>query len=111
MKVLIVEDNLMWSERLRRGAAALGHQAIVSAEGRCDATPDLALVNLGLRKADAGAIVRSLKARGVRVIGHAGHKEKDLLATGEAAGCDRIVSNGTLAARLADVLNLANIRD
>lgn len=107
MKVLIVEDNLMWSERLRRGAAALGHQATVSPDGTSEAVPDLALVNLGLRQGNAAAIIRSLKARGVRVVGHAGHKEKDLLAAGEAAGCDRVVSNGTLAARLPEVLSQA----
>lgn len=98
----------MWSERLRRGAAALGHEASVSPDGASETVPDLALVNLGLRQGDATAIIRSLKGQGVQVIGHAGHKEKDLLAAGEAAGCDRVVSNGTLAARLSEVLSQAS---
>lgn len=41
---------------------------------------------------------------GVKTIAHAGHKEKELLATGEAAGVDLVVTNGTITHKLGEVL-------
>jgi CheY-like chemotaxis protein len=105
LKVLLLEDNLMWSVRTRKGLESLGHEVLV-AQSVDEELPhvDIAIVNLGARAFDPYDAVRRLKLANNRVIGHVGHKEKDLWQRGEEAGCDRVVSNGSLANRLAAVL-------
>ncbi len=102
MNVLILETNLLWSERLKRGVRALGHEPCVSAAlPGAMAQYDLAVVNLAELDPEA---VRALRAEGVRVVGHAGHKEKDLLELGRAAGCDALATNSEITHKLAEVL-------
>lgn len=109
MIVAICEDNLLWSVRLANGVRALGHDVKV-----VDSTPtqipgcDVAIVNLGARRFSPAELIPQLRELGAHVIGHAGHKEKELLEAGETDGCDSIVTNGMLAHKLADILN--NIR-
>lgn len=110
MKVLLFDDNLMWSARLTKSLRALGHEPAVAS-----AVPDAtdaaaAIVNLGSAKFDATEVVPRLRALGVHVIGHAGHKEKDLLALGKSAGCDTLASNSKLTFSLEELLDLVNLR-
>ena len=91
----------MWSVKVKNGLAALGHEPVVTKEPQ-DA--DLAIVSLSATAFDPIGTVKVLKAKGIRVIGHVGHKEKDKWAAGEEAGCDQVVSNGSLANRLEAVL-------
>ena len=93
----------MWSVRTKKGLEALGHKVTVSTKPEAG-SHDLAIVNLGARSFDPIAAVKSLKADELRVIGHVGHKEQDKWNEGEEAGCDQVVSNGSLANRLAAVL-------
>ena len=102
MKVLLLEDNLMWSVRVRKGLESLGHKVTVATE---PSEADLAIVNLGARAFDPFAAIATLKKGGTTVIGHVGHKEKDTWKRGEEAGCDKVVSNGTLANRLKAVID------
>jgi len=105
MTVAIFEENLIWSARLAKSVSSLGHEAII-----LDRLPselpaaDFAIVNLGSTKFDLANVVPELKAAGVHVIGHAGHKEKPLLAAGDEFGCDQVVSNSTLTFRLETLL-------
>ena len=108
MKVLLLEDNLIWSVRTRKGLESLGHEVAVMARLKHDLpAADLAIVNLGARSFDPFEAIEGLRARGTRVLGHVGHKEKDLWRQGEDAGCDQVVSNGSLANRLKAVLDEA----
>lgn len=105
MTVLVFEDNLMWSARLRQSLRALGHEATMLAslpEELPDA--DAAIVNLGSAKIDPTQLVERLKAAGIYVIAHAGHKEKELRQLGKDLGCDRLASNSELTFRLGDLL-------
>jgi len=99
MKILLCEDNLMWSVRVKNGLVALGHEPV-----KDEAEADLAIVSLSARAFDPFETVAKLKERGVPTICHVGHKEKDLWKRGEEAGCDQVVSNGSLANRLEAVL-------
>ena len=103
MKVLLLEDNLLWSVRTRKGLETLGCKVVVSSKGEVQEC-DLAIVNLGAQAFDALKAVEALKKGGVRTIGHAGHKEKELLEKGKKAGCDEVVSNSTLAHKLASLV-------
>ncbi len=107
MRVLIFEDNLMWSARLRGSVQALGHEAVVidkPAAGLPEG--ELAIVNLGSDRLPAADLVPRLKAAGVHVVGHAGHKEKPLTQLGNELGCDQVVSNSTITFHLAKVLEM-----
>ncbi len=104
MKVLLFEDNLMWSVRMKNGLVALGHEPVTVSAVPEGVEADLAIVSLSARAFDPFELVEELKLSGVRVLGHVGHKEKDLWARGEQAGCDQVVSNGSLANRLEAVL-------
>lgn len=109
MIVLIYEDNLMWSARLRQSVVALGHQAVVLTSAGQD-VPDAqaAIVNLGSSTIPPDVVVPLLQEKGVHVIGHAGHKEKPLAKLGNDLGCDQVVSNSSLTFHLANLLEKAS---
>lgn len=123
MKILIFEDNLIWSARLVQSLRALGHEAEVvspkrpTGDGeqapppnpppqaqtfRGGGAPGAAIVNLG--SPGIKELVEGLRASGIYVIGHAGHKEKDLHALGKEAGCDRLATNGELTWKVAELI-------
>ena len=103
MHVLIFENNLMWSARLVKSLQALGHTAQVlpaSPENLPEA--QAAIVNLG--SPEAANLVPTLKAQGIYVIAHAGHKEKELRQLGKDLAVDRLASNSELTFKLAQLL-------
>jgi ketopantoate hydroxymethyltransferase len=102
MKLLIFESNLFWSTRLVHSARALGHEALVVSEPQ---EGDAAIVNLGAPNVQM--LIEELKRRGIYVIGHAGHKEKDLHALGREAGCDKLATNSELTFKLGSLLDQA----
>lgn len=94
-----MEDNLLWSSRLKQTLAAFGHEPIVaSVPQECDA----AIIALGRNTMVED--VAALRAKGAFVIGHAGHKEKDLHQAGKDAGCDRLATNSELTNKLPQIL-------
>lgn len=103
MRILIIENNLMWSSRLKRSIAGFGHTALVSPDVPSEADgAQIAIVNLGTTSIDA---VKKLQAMGIYVIGHAGHKETEKLEFGREAGCNRLVSNSQLTYKIEELLN------
>jgi len=102
MRVLILETNLLWSVRLKQGVIALGHEAVVASEVSEGASFDVAILNLGEPRARAWA--EGLAALGVPAIGHAGHKEKELLDLGRELGIERLATNSELTHKLPSIL-------
>jgi hypothetical protein len=106
VKLLILEDNLMWAPRLANGAKQAGWEPLI-----LDHLPselpaaDAAIVNLASAKIPAAEAIARLREAGVYSIAHAGHKEKPLLDVGRDSGADRVVSNGALSSRLAEILD------
>jgi len=104
MTILIFEDNLMWSSRLRQTLTALGHTGVVLSKVPAELpAAEVAIVNLSGRF-DVSALVPRLKAAGLYVIGHAGHKEKDLQKLGMELGCDKMSSNSELTFKIEGLL-------
>ncbi|MEZ0325834.1 MAG: hypothetical protein ACAH95_07995 [Fimbriimonas sp.] len=104
MRVLVYEDNLLWSTRIMNALQTLGHEA----ELRNEPVPgdaDAAIVNLSTQSMDAPKLVPALDKRGVIVIGHAGHKEKNLLELGRAAGCHIVATNSQMTNKLEQLLD------
>jgi hypothetical protein len=110
MHFLVFEDNLMWSSRLVKTLTSLGHEVRV-----VTTTPDeignarVAIVNLG--SAAFRGLVPGLKAKGIHVIGHAGHKEKDLLELGREAGCQTLATNSELTFKIPAILQALDLND
>jgi hypothetical protein len=104
MKVWVFEDNLMWSARLTQTLKALGHEPIVVTAIPANERADVAILNLG--SPAFKDLVPALQKLAVYTIGHAGHKERDLLKLGKEAGCDRIATNSELTFKLESLLSL-----
>lgn len=105
MRVAVFEDNLMWSSRLIQSLRALGHEAtLVGKLSDNWGQPEAAIVNLGSTSLPATELVPRLHEQGAKVIGHAGHKERDLLTLGKEAGCDTVATNSELTFRLQSLL-------
>ncbi|MCC7434654.1 MAG: hypothetical protein IT363_08200 [Methanoregulaceae archaeon] len=107
MRVLVLESNLMWSVKLSKALTALGHEPTVAAHP-IEGAFELAVVNLGEAGVDWPARVAELHARGMRIVAHAGHKEKELHELGRQAGCDVLATNSELTHKLADVVARAS---
>ncbi len=101
--ILLFEDNLIWSSRLVKSLAALGHRAIVvgSIPDDLDAST-IAIVNLATPR--FVALVPQLTSRGIHVIGHAGHKEKELHELGKQAGCQTLATNSELTYKIESLI-------
>lgn len=105
MTIWIFEENLLWSSRLRSGVQGLGHTTEVRETyvAECLAG-DFAIVNLGSRAMPPEDLIPKLKASGVFVIAHAGHKEKPLQVIGLDSGADMVVTNSELTNKLSAIL-------
>jgi len=106
MKVWIFEDNLMWSARLVQSLTALGHEPVVLSEIPDAEAAHVAILNLGA--STFATLVTLLRENGVYTIGHAGHKEKDLLELGREAGCDKIATNSELTFKIEALIARKN---
>lgn len=105
MKVLIFENNLLWSARLAQGVKALGHEAVVISKAETEyPTGDLAIVNLANPTFDLASLVPELAAAGVHTVGHAGHKETALWERAKELPLNQMVSHSTLTHKLDQVL-------
>jgi len=105
MLILIFEDNLMWSSRLKRTISGLGHESkVIGAIPEVFPVAEAAIVNLGSSAIDPSELVPKLRAAGIYVIAHAGHKETDLKNLSKELGCHRLVSNSELTFKLSAIL-------
>jgi hypothetical protein len=105
MRVLVYEDNLMWSSRLVKSLKALGHEALLRTKLPAEIEEaDAAIVNLGSASIPAAELIPMLKERGIHVIGHAGHKETELIQFGKDAGCDTLATNSQITFKLEELL-------
>ena len=106
MIVLVFETNLMWSSRLMKSLRELGHEPHLR-----DKMPEesegavAAIVNMGDRSLPAAPLVARLHELGVKVIAHAGHKEKELHELGREAGADILATNSQLTFKLPELID------
>ncbi len=104
MTIILFEDNLMWSARLMQSVKGLGHEGSVVSQVP-DEAADVAIVNLSSER--FRSLVPDLREKGIYVIGHAGHKEKELLQFGKEVGCDFLATNSQLTFKLPELLTSA----
>ncbi len=85
---------------------ALGHEPLLVTNPTAQAG-DAAILNLSSPHLSTPVLVSNLRELGVYVIGHAGHKERDLLELGRLAGCNRLATNSELTFKLENLLDEA----
>jgi DNA-binding response OmpR family regulator len=109
--VAVVADDLIWASRLRAAVERAGGVALLSgglpagvASDEGVARPAGALVDLGLRRTDAVAIVAALTASGVPVLAVAQHDDVALRKRALAAGASRVYSYNKLFANGPEVI-------
>ena len=105
MLVAVYDENLMWSAKLSSGIKLLGFEVMVL-EKLPESLPesDVAIINLGSAKMPPETVIPLLKDRGIKIIAHAGHKEKPVLDLGNEYGADLVVTNSELTHKLGDIL-------
>ena len=103
MRILVYEDNLLWSSRFLNTLRALGHEPEVRTKPE-PGNATVAIVNLGSQRLQPEVLVPALVALGVHVIGHAGHKEKDILELGRTCGCQTVATNSEITYKIVDLL-------
>lgn len=105
MKVLVFEDNLMWTSRFAQTLRAHGHEPLIR-KGLPEDTEDaeVAIVNLGWTAPSPVELVGRLHELGIPVLAHAGHKEKDLMALGKEAKADVLATNSQITFKLPELI-------
>lgn len=87
-----------------KGVQGFGHEATLLGPGKPWPEADVAIVNLGETAYKPEELVPKLRAQGIRVLAHAGHKEKELHELGRQIGCDRLATNSELTHKLPALL-------
>ena len=114
-EALLVAGDIFFTAKLRD---TLKHLGIAARSARTDAEVDQALaeskprliiVDLGAQGLDAVAAVRRVKGGGgaagsIPMIAFAGHVAVDRLTAAQAAGADRVVTNGQISSNLPGLL-------
>jgi len=98
-RVLLLDDNLMSSEPLRRALAQAGHACELASTLPADLSAyDRLVINLGSPTIDGPAQIRAAKfARpDLPVTGFCGHAETARRDAARAAGVDRLVTHSAL---------------
>ncbi len=108
VKLLILENDLMWGPKLALGAQGCGWEAVLLSQ-MPDEWPeaDAAVVNLASAAIPALGAISACRERGLYIIAHASHSDKESMVRGQEAGVDRLATNGQITRSLPEILSEA----
>lgn len=86
---------------------AFGYEPVVASAIPEETDATVAIVNLGSSKLNPAELVPALQSRGIYVIAHAGHKEKELHVIGKEIGCDALATNSEITFKLEKLISIA----
>ena len=110
MRILYCDENLLWTSRLKLSIQALNHEPVHHHLGEpFPEAIDIAIVNLGIEESKLKLAIDEFKEKGIIIIGHAGHKEKELLQLGKDFGVDRLATNSELTNKLGQILETIHV--
>ncbi len=108
MKVLILDENLLWGSRLNNTVGGLGYEAVLLTKNPEELpAADIAILNLSSEEFPVDKVAERLHGLGVYTLAHAGHKEKEKLSMGNEYGCKMVVTNGMITHKLKELLEKA----
>lgn len=109
MKAIVLDSNIFWIRRLQKSIEALGHECVIQLKPSELIGGDVVIVNLGERSFDVFETIKGFRDRGLPVIAHVGHKEKDLIHKGYACGANIVSSNGEITFHLEKLLEQVHV--
>ncbi|NUL83034.1 MAG: hypothetical protein HUU60_09965 [Armatimonadetes bacterium] len=106
MKAAIVDNDLLLAGKLAAGLRALGHEVRIVGSFDQVGSADIAFVNLGNRKLGALEGLADFRALfSGKIVGYAGHREKEIHARGRELGCDLTATNREIVSRLGPLIS------
>lgn len=112
-QIVVADDDLLLSSRVSAALERLGYRAVVvrsaaALETALEDRPHAVIVNLAARRFDAPEAIRRIKSdgttRAIPLLGFCGHRDAKRARAAVAAGCDKVTTNGVVAADLSRVL-------
>jgi len=112
--IVVADDDLLFSSRISAALESLGYRPIVvrspdAFRRELLLAPVGGIVNLAMRRFDAAAAIRDAKGdagtRRVPLLGFCGHRDAGRQAAAREAGCDMVVTNGTISVALERLLH------
>jgi hypothetical protein len=105
MRVLVFEENLLWGPRLLLTCRAHGHDAeLARTDTPLSSDWQVAIVNLSSTVFPPAEWVPRLRAAGIVVVAHAGHKERELLEAARGLECEYVATNSEITNKLPQIL-------
>lgn len=113
-RVLVIDDDLMFTTRIANGAQAAGFNATVTANGE-DAVglarrlhPALVIINLASPRFDGSALSQELRrspdTAAIPQLGYAGHREAAIRQQAADIGMDYVASNSEITSKTAELI-------
>lgn len=105
MRILLAEDNLMFSSRMASALRKSDHEVAIFAAGEPPPMAfDVVILNLGARGFDMEKVAAAAKEGAALLVGHAGGSEREKLAEGKRLGCDKLVRNSVAMSDIVSVV-------
>lgn len=111
MRVLVIDDQLLFISQISSKLAALGlevESTLPNNNGLVEkaAESSLVLINLGFAGEKALEAVRSLRRTlpDLPIVGYCGHEEKNMIEAGLEAGATTVVSNSQVTLNLKKLI-------
>ena len=96
--LLLLDDNLMSADSLRRALERAGHTCRIETSLPEPLDAERVIVNLGSPTLDGPALIRAARASSpdIPIVGFCGHAETARREAAQAAGIDRLVTHSAL---------------
>lgn len=95
----------MWRSKFENYVRQAGVDADFSGDVGSVSEGELAVVDYVGNGDAADELIRSLKARGSRVVAHISHSNREAIKSAMSAGVDKVVANGRILVWLDEALN------
>ncbi len=112
MKVIIIDENMILSSKLRNQARNKGFEAKVISFTKPDTiekikefNPDYIFINLESRVNNPLQLCKDLKENGFKIIGYCGHTKVDLARSAKEVGVDFVATNSSVISHFDEILN------
>lgn len=107
-RVLLLDDNLMTSLRLRQQLQNMGCEVAVASTLPDQSTlrPQLVIINLGSRTMDGLSFISAAQStlEGATIIGFCGHKEIEIRRAAKASGVHQLLTNENVVEEVLRVI-------
>ncbi len=112
MKVIIIDENMILSSKLRSIAKNQGFETKVISFSKPDTVekikefnPDYILINLESKANDVFELIKKLKEGGFKIIGYCGHTNVILARKAKKEGVNFVATNSSIVSHFDEIIN------